>query len=329
MMDLYGEAHLIVFARLPSAGQSKTRLIPAVGERLAAGIYRYLALRSLKHVELLARQHGCRVTIWFTGADADAMAEQFPGPWKFQAQSDGDLGARLEYAFEQEFARGAHKVVVVGTDCLDLNATDLVEAFARLEESDVVFGPAKDGGYYLLGSRCFDGRLFRDIAWSTPQVLVQTIRKCEFLELSYGLLAERHDVDLPSDLVGLRQQLQQEDSRLLDTRPGRLSIVIPTLNEAENLPATLSAIGPPSDRLEIIVADGGSEDATHQISQDFGCRFVLGPNRAQQLNIGAAVSTGEYILFVHADTILPDGYQALMVEALRGGCIATAFALSI
>jgi rSAM/selenodomain-associated transferase 2 len=111
----------------------------------------------------------------------------------------------------------------------------------------------------------------------------------------------------------------------------KISIVIPTLNEAANLPQTLAAIGPPNPDREIIIADGGSTDATREIAQMAGAIVIAAnPGRATQQNHGAAQATGEIYLFLHADTRLPNNWAEFVTQTLANPqTIAGAFELAI
>ncbi|MBD1859740.1 MULTISPECIES: TIGR04283 family arsenosugar biosynthesis glycosyltransferase [Leptolyngbya] len=106
----------------------------------------------------------------------------------------------------------------------------------------------------------------------------------------------------------------------------KISIVIPVLNEARHLPNTLSI---QATDIEIIVVDGGSQDETVAIAQSFGVKVLQSaPGRAAQMNAGAKVASGEILLFLHADTRLPDGFDQMIRDALKTA-IAGAFELSI
>lgn len=109
-----------------------------------------------------------------------------------------------------------------------------------------------------------------------------------------------------------------------------ISIVVPTLNEAENIKAALAATQP-SNHVEVIVVDGGSQDETVQIADSLGVKVILSaPGRAKQMNEGAAVASGEILLFLHADTRLPLGFDVMVREALvQHGVVAGAFCLRI
>lgn len=242
-------------------------------------------------------------------------------------QGEGDLGERMHRACEQAAAEGAVHIVAVGADCPEITAVLLHEAYQRLETADLVLGPATDGGYYLIGLRRPRRSLFVDMAWGGEQVLDETLRRADQLGLVTCLLPVHSDVDRPDDLpVWYRAR----DTKVTHQATRLISIVIPTLNEAEELPRTLSTMTDCRD-VEIIVVDAGSVDATTHIAADAGCRVLeSSPPRARQLNVGAAAATGQHLLFLHADTRLPAGFtDAIHAVLSESGVIAGAFRLCI
>ncbi|MFM7409030.1 MAG: TIGR04283 family arsenosugar biosynthesis glycosyltransferase [Cuspidothrix sp.] len=112
-------------------------------------------------------------------------------------------------------------------------------------------------------------------------------------------------------------------------KEGLISIIIPTLNEAGNIKAAINSIQ--SHNIEIIVVDGGSEDETLLIAKSLGVEVVVSPpGRANQMNTGAMVASGEILLFLHADTRLPSGFDEMIRKTLgKPGIVAGAFSLSI
>lgn len=331
---------LIVFARIPQPGHNKTRLLPALGPEMATAVYRLLVDRTLAAAgavslrePLTQLQTGThsrwRTTIAFTGGSIDAAGAAFGTGFDYAEQIGPELGGRLKHAVSRAFADGAERVVVIGTDCPELTTADIEHAFAALSRHDVVLGPALDGGYYLIGMARERLGMFDAVDWSTERVLVQTLQRAESLGLSVHTLRCLSDIDHPEDLIPLRSAKQPLPFPL-QTQAGRLSIIIPTLNEAEHLPVTLSSIGPPHEGLEVIVVDGGSSDATLTIAQAHGCKvFSVGSGRWRQFNAGAAASSGEQLLLLHADTVLPAGYQSEVARVLATGAVCGAFPLRI
>jgi uncharacterized protein len=183
---------LVVFARAPVEGTVKTRLAAALGPAAALAAYRELGATVLRGV----REPGRRIVVCHTPADAAGRVAEWLGrDLELEPQSEGDLGARLRAAFGARFAAGAVRVVVIGTDCPTVDAAVVAEAFASLERADVVLGPARDGGYYLIGLTRPSPTLFLDIPWSTPRVLAATLERAAAAGLRVHLLDEREDVD--------------------------------------------------------------------------------------------------------------------------------------
>jgi hypothetical protein len=118
-------------------------------------------------------------------------------------QGPGDLGERLARAVGAAFVRGHRRVLVVGSDSPTLPSHLIAEALRRLEATDVVLGPAFDGGYYLLGLNRLEPALFRDVPWSGPEVLAVTAERARAAGLEVSLLPFWYDVDEPADLARL------------------------------------------------------------------------------------------------------------------------------
>lgn len=116
-------------------------------------------------------------------------------------QRGNDLGEKMEEAFKAVFEAGNNKAVIIGTDCPELDAGTIVNAFKQLDLHDVVIGPAKDGGYYLLGLKQSKRSLFQRIAWSTDKVFEQTVEACSQAKLSTFVLQELTDIDTEQDLI--------------------------------------------------------------------------------------------------------------------------------
>jgi rSAM/selenodomain-associated transferase 1 len=120
------------------------------------------------------------------------------------AQCPGDLGERMADAFQRAFAAGGKRVIIIGSDCPELRAEILEEAFAALDIRDAIIGPTYDGGYYMLGTSRFIPELFQGIAWSTPAVLEQTFGVLDQLQLDYGVFPTLSDIDTEADWLAYR-----------------------------------------------------------------------------------------------------------------------------
>ncbi len=311
---------LAVFARFPEPGRVKTRLIPALGPEGAARLHTEMARHTLGRVDELERMRPVSVEVWFAGGDAVRMRTAF-GERRYRPQPEGDLGVRMASAFEAILST-SRSAAIIGTDCPALNATILAEALDALDDHDLVLGPATDGGYYLIGLRRPVPELFDQMPWGTSTVLDETMARADRLGLSVHRLAALDDVDEPGDLPAW------EAARSGGDRP-EVSIVIPTLDESAMIGETLRSALQPG--VEVIVADGGSSDDTREIATAAGARVIdAPPGRGPQLNAGAAVARGTILIFLHADTLLPNDYLgAVRRELATPGVALGAFRLRI
>jgi hypothetical protein len=189
---------LIVFLKRPRIGEVKTRLIPALGEAAAADLYRILAEEEVRRTAPSGDEY--RRLFFFAPEEAGAdMQAWFPGE-TWLPQRGADLGSRMADAFEQAFAEGARRAAIIGSDVPWVSRELVRGAFQALGEADVVLGPARDGGYYLLALGELRPPLFQGIAWSTSSVLAQTVEKAGGLGLSVRLLDVLSDIDTLDDL---------------------------------------------------------------------------------------------------------------------------------
>ena len=192
---------VLVFVRAPEAGRVKTRLAAAIGAEGALRVYRRLAAHTLAQVRQLAAE-GVEVRVHYTPAGAGAAVREWLGDGPLylpQAESD-DLGMRMGDAFARAFADGAGRVVIVGSDLPELTTALLHRAFDLLESHPAVLGPARDGGYYLLGLREMVDDIFSDVPWSTPGVLALTLQRLHDAGVEPAILEELPDVDEVGDL---------------------------------------------------------------------------------------------------------------------------------
>jgi rSAM/selenodomain-associated transferase 2 len=255
------------------------------------------------------------------------MRDCFGEDFSYCPQGPEDLGCRMARAFQDAFHAGVRYVVLVGTDCPEITPSLVSDAFDRLVDNDLVLGPATDGGYYLIGLRSETPTLFDAMPWGTEEVFRETMRRAEGLALATSVLKPLADVDQPEDIAVWHRVQSLACST---TRCPRISVIIPTLNEAEYIEGTLAPF-PGTVDVETLVVDGGSHDGTQQISEAHGCRVLTTlPNRAVQMNAGAAAAIGEILLFLHADTRLPEHFDDYVRHTLSTPTvIAGAFRLRI
>ena len=193
-------ATLLVFVRAPRRGSVKTRLAAEVGADAALAVYRRLAEHTVAAAATLARE-GVSLRIHHTPADAAAEVRAWLGEGPlYLPQAAGGLGERMAAAFRAAFASGARRAVIVGSDLPALSPDLLRRALAALERRDAVVGPARDGGYYLLGLTRMREELFEGIEWSTPSVLPATLSRLRRAGVEPVLLEELADVDRAADL---------------------------------------------------------------------------------------------------------------------------------
>jgi rSAM/selenodomain-associated transferase 1 len=191
---------VLVFTKAPQPGVSKTRLIPALGADEAAAAHEMLALRTLdmtRDLGVAGEDH--QVSLWGAAPHPalDLWSDQFALPLHLQAA--GDLGQKMLHGFASALDAGADQAVLIGSDCPAMTAEYIRQACAALRASDLVLGPAEDGGYVLIGCKQVYAELFANIPWGSDKVLARTLEQAEQLELSVTLLATLWDVDRPED----------------------------------------------------------------------------------------------------------------------------------
>jgi rSAM/selenodomain-associated transferase 2/rSAM/selenodomain-associated transferase 1 len=320
---------LILFTRYPEPGVTKTRLVPVLGPVGAAEFQRRLTEHVARAAQAAAGRRGLELEIRYEGGSQARMERWIEGPFTLRPQGGGDLGRRMQSSFAAAFAEGVQRAILIGSDIPGLHAETILQAFDGLSQQDLVFGPAADGGYYLIGmtAACFrrgTPYLEADIGWGSAGVLYRTLDIAHAARLTCHLLETLTDVDRPCDLQAALATLCSARDHAC------LSVIIPALNEEVQLPDTLASLsGIPG--IEIIVVDGGSSDATLEVARDTGVRTLAAhPPRAIQMNAGAGLAVGDILLFLHADTRLPRDVVQQVRQTLRPARVAAgAFHLSI
>lgn len=296
--------------RLPREGKNKTRLIPALGAKGAAAFHDRLARHAIGRASAFCLTNPeARLTVRIEGGTT-IQAKSWLGDDSVHVleQSPGDLGQRMESAALDAFAAGAKKVIIIGTDCPSISESTLSEAFSALEQNDLIYGPAEDGGYYLIGLSKPVPEVFREIEWGESKVLSTSLAAAKSAKRKTALLPTLSDVDYPEDLPAAKIQLAQGET---------LSVIIPTLNEESGIGQLIEKISQ-SNPYEIIVADGGSTDRTREIVTNTGATLIESKlGRSHQMNAAAATATGELLLFLHADTQLPKNFPTIISETLK------------
>ncbi len=206
---------LIIFAKAPIAGLVKTRLFPHLSFDEAAEMQRAFLADTVDKALAIPGINACiaytpeKAVEVFKDICGDRVASLMP-------QEGADLGERMDRAFSSAFEAGAKKTVIIGADIPTLPACYICAAFRMLGEFDLVLGPAKDGGFYLIALKCPAPGLLTNVAWSGPDVLATVTAKAEASGLRVSFLPPLRDVDTFEDLKGLiGQPLPPNTSRML------------------------------------------------------------------------------------------------------------------
>jgi hypothetical protein len=184
-----------IFAKPPVEGKVKTRLIADIGEQKATRIYRYC----LQYMLDLVRETGYGYQIWLSEDSCDPM---FDGE-SYKLQQGSNLGSRMLQAIDSQLRENIladEKIVLTGSDCLDLTRIHFQQAFDALSTHDIVLAPAYDGGYALIGCRTIDAQLFKDVIWGGAEVLKQTVNNAQSLGYQISMLETVRDIDTLADL---------------------------------------------------------------------------------------------------------------------------------
>ncbi len=184
---------IIIFTRNPELGKVKTRLAKSIGDENALNVYKFLLQHTVKITEKLNVD---KYIFYSESIHRDDIWN--PDIFRKKMQSGNDLGERMQNAFSEILGMGYEKVLIVGSDIYELQQRDIEKAFEALENSQFVIGPAKDGGYYLLGMKQMRAEIFQNKIWGTSTVLEETLN--DLKEKEYTLLPEMSDVDYYEDI---------------------------------------------------------------------------------------------------------------------------------
>ncbi|MGB7328111.1 MAG: TIGR04282 family arsenosugar biosynthesis glycosyltransferase [Rubripirellula sp.] len=235
--------HLGMMMKYWRPGDVKTRLAASIGDDQAAQLHRLFV-----HQLCLSLCHaGDSRSLVFAPPSVEGLLRDelaswgIQDDWSYSVQCSGDLGDRMDHWFRDMGKRSlggpnkqaeesqAASVILIGADCPTLTQADVEQAARAMSDHDVVLGPAADGGYYLIGMRSHHavsgqlGDLFRDMPWSTADVLSTTVDRVARAGLKLGLLDQREDIDTVVELNRLRQLLARVDGDSVDERSGEFT----------------------------------------------------------------------------------------------------------
>ncbi|WP_373055736.1 TIGR04282 family arsenosugar biosynthesis glycosyltransferase [Zunongwangia sp. H14] len=207
MPEIHSKQLLLIFTRNPEYGKVKTRLAKETGEQVALDIYRHL----LEHTVSITKGIDVQKQVFYSEAISsnDIWKNNI---YEKKLQYGNGLGERMENAFRDNFEAGYQEIIIIGSDLYDLEEQDLEQAFKELKNNDYVIGPAKDGGYYLLGMKSLNSDIFKNKKWGSNSVLQATLNDLQNNQIK--LLEERNDVDVLADIKGhpaLRKFLNQSE----------------------------------------------------------------------------------------------------------------------
>lgn len=194
---------LMVFVKNLEKGNVKTRLAKEIGDSKALQVYESL----LDYTRKIILPLEADIQIWFSSRLPNGGRWNQP-PFELRVQPEGDLGFRMKEAFRAAFEAGYNRVVIIGSDCAELTTGLVQQAFQLLHSRDVIIGPARDGGYYLLGKSRFLPDLFDLARWSTDSVFNETVDRLEEREIHWDRLPVLNDVDYYDDWRQVREKLQ-------------------------------------------------------------------------------------------------------------------------
>jgi hypothetical protein len=184
---------LLIFTRNPELGKAKTRLAKTVGDETALEIYKFLLQKTCAISSKVTADKAVYYSVKVR--NNDIWDENI---YQKHQQVGEDLGVRMFHAFQNSFNAGYKKVLIIGSDLYDLTSEIIENAFKKLEENDVVIGPAEDGGYYLLGMNSLQTAIFKNKKWGTESVRTATL--ADLKDKKVHLLQVLNDVDVFEDI---------------------------------------------------------------------------------------------------------------------------------
>ncbi len=195
-MPITSKNALIIFTRNPKLGKVKTRLAATIGDEPALEIYKLL----INHIVGVSEKINTDKYVFYSEKIQENDVWNNAN-FEKKLQIGDDLGIRMKNAFSLLFKKGYKKVIIVGSDIYEITTKDIENAFSALKTNNYVIGPAKDGGYYLLGMKQLKKELFENKAWGTNTVFEETIKDLKNEKLS--LLSVKSDVDVYEDILGI------------------------------------------------------------------------------------------------------------------------------
>ena len=330
-------------------GLVKTRLIDRTGvspdAKDVAELYKSLLIDTLIAVKQACDATGAKLIISFRPKEAEIHLRNLASPI-FQdaiylAQEGNSVTERVHYSFKFAYSMGFEGVSLIPGDHPDLDGKTLADAIVKTNDPSspsIVLGPTFDGGAYLLG---FNKKSFEKINFSvedTYRVCADIFLKARSQGIPCSFLENKNDIDDWDDAQRfLRCSTGSKDSRTrlalerfagsetgIEQEEKKLSIIIPTLNEAKNIDYILNSLNKQTEKnFEIILVDGSSSDDTVSMawSRVDKIAFVGNPSRKRQENTGGFGAKGRVLLFLHADSVVSPTLCESVVRATESDVV--------
>lgn len=321
---------LIIFTKIPTKKFSKTRLSKVLDDKSSLDIQISL-LNDLENT--LKKLNKINIYIYYIGnenSDIRILKNIFRSR-KLIQQKGKDIWERMYNAFD-EVLKIHKKVVLIGSDILDLSYADIEKSFNSLKFNDAVLGASLDRGYYLLGLKKLDKLIFKNIHHK-EEVFKNTYNILKKLNYKVKLLPIKSDLDEKSDMLRYRKRVLPSLESNLNIKRSindslKISIIIPLYNEEKSILSLQKQLNKIKDKVEIIFVDGGSTDKTLDLLDEKFLILHSQKGRAIQMNTGAINSSGDILFFLHCDSDLPKNFLEQIKNVMnehRAGCFGIAF----
>lgn len=330
---------IILFTRVPLPGYTKTRLLPYFGKEECAKLHTCF----LKDIKEQCRQVDADIFVYYTEEEKEKpdwkkgrrlLSRIFGKAAHYCVQQGETLGDRMYGAITAVLEKGYDLCILIGSDIPEIKKNDMETAFRLLEQKDVVFGPTKDGGYYLVGMTKPRKEVFEIESYGHGSVFSDTLKRLEGSGLKTACIRSLSDLDTREDVNAYRSRMRVT-KRLQKTYTGRylaehtkVSIIVPIYNEEKTIRSIQKQLWHLRDACEILFVDGGSTDRTLELLSPAYRVIHSGKGRAAQMNAGAKESTGDILFFLHCDSELPQNALRELRKVMkshRAGCFGIAF----
>lgn len=322
---------IIVFTRVPVPGQTKTRLMPYFSPQECARLHTCF----LKDIARQCKDTQADLFVCYTPDDkGNALKNIFGEDAIYFPQMGESLGEKMYEAIQTVLAGDYDSCVLIGTDVPEIRRADFDYAFRLLDVHDVVLGPTADGGYYLVGMKKPVREVFENQTYSHASVLENTAEAARQAGYTVGFARELHDMDEKEDIREFRNRmrknlaLQKSETGRYLIKKQKISIIVPIYNEESTIEALQKQLVPLLDKCEILFVDGGSKDKTLSMIDSRFRVLHSEKGRANQMNLGAKISSGDILFFLHSDSELPKHPLAEIRYVMKdhlAGCFGIAF----